>query len=73
MISSCHPLPSTTTPNHHPEEMCIAGPSASDQSQAGPRVVTVSALSVLSESVELFPWNWSAWLDLTELCIEVTW
>ena len=33
-----------------------------------PEVVT--AQMVLAEAAEKFPWNWSAWLDLTELCID---
>ena len=28
-----------------------------------------TAFAVLSESARLFPWNWSCWLDLAEVCV----
>jgi hypothetical protein len=33
-----------------------------------PEVVT--AQTVLAEAAESFPWNWSAWVDLAEVCID---
>lgn len=27
------------------------------------------AKQILSESVHMYPWNWSAWVDLASLCV----
>jgi hypothetical protein len=31
--------------------------------------VQVDAHAVLQEACQAFPWNWSAWLDLAEICV----